>query len=149
MRKLDLQLNLEIERGIYAAKEKFDNTVKGLDIAELQVHTYGKDYIKSKKLSPDAVMQLAFQVTRIAYFVILPDMNNRWNSWRFINKLVKVYKQARGPYKVNIRLLSWQYRSAAVKCVSKRPKGSYFKVRLRASLVNNTIITRLVLMIEK
>lgn len=98
MRKLDLQLNLEIERGIYAAKEKFDNTVKGLDIAELQVHTYGKDYIKSKKLSPDAVMQLAFQVTRTAYFVILPDMNNRWNSWRFINKLVKVYKQARGPY---------------------------------------------------
>jgi len=62
VRKLDLQLNSEIERGIYAAKEKFDSTVKGLDIAELQVHTYGKDYIKSKKLSPDAVMQLAFQV---------------------------------------------------------------------------------------
>lgn len=65
VRKLDLQLNSEIERGIYAAKEKFDTAVKGLDIAELQVHTYGKDYIKSKKLSPDAVMQLAFQM---AYF---------------------------------------------------------------------------------
>jgi len=65
VRKLDLQLNPEIERGIYAAKEKFDNTVKGLDIAELQVHTYGKDYIKNKKLSPDAIMQLAFQM---AYF---------------------------------------------------------------------------------
>lgn len=64
VRKLDLQLNSEIERGIYAAKEKFDTAVKGLDIAELQVHTYGKDYIKSKKLSPDAVMQLAFQVRR-------------------------------------------------------------------------------------
>ena len=67
VRKLDLQLNPEIERGIYAAKEKFDNTVKGLDIAELQVHTYGKDYIKSKKLSPDAITQLAFQVRRFPF----------------------------------------------------------------------------------
>lgn len=64
MRKLDLTFTPEIERGIYAAKEKFDNTVKGLDIAELQVHTYGKDYIKNKKLSPDAIMQLAFQVSQ-------------------------------------------------------------------------------------
>ena len=64
MRKLDLNLTPEIERGIYAAKEKFDNTVKGLDIAELQVHTYGKNYIKNKKLSPDAIMQLAFQVRK-------------------------------------------------------------------------------------
>jgi len=62
VRKLDLTLTPEIERGIYAAKEKFDNTVKGLDIAELQVHTYGKNYIKNKKLSPDAIMQLAFQI---------------------------------------------------------------------------------------
>jgi len=45
----------------------FDNTVKGLDIAELQVDTYGKDYIKSKNLSPDAVMQLAFQVRRFPF----------------------------------------------------------------------------------
>ena len=65
VKKLDLQLNSEIERGIYPAKEKFDNTVKGLDIAELQVYTYGKDYIKNKKLSPDAVMQLAFLVRRL------------------------------------------------------------------------------------
>ena len=64
MRKLDFKLNPEIERGISAAKEKFDNTVNGLDIAELQVHTYGKDYIKSKKLSPDAIMQLAIQVSK-------------------------------------------------------------------------------------
>lgn len=61
-RKLDFKLNPEIERGISAAKEKFDKTVNGLDIAELQVHTYGKDYIKSKKLSPDAIMQLAIQM---------------------------------------------------------------------------------------
>lgn len=62
VRKLDFTLTPEIERGVYAAKEKFDNTVKGMDIAELKVETYGKDYIKTKKLSPDAVMQLAFQI---------------------------------------------------------------------------------------
>lgn len=67
VRKLDFNFTPEIERGIYAAKEKFDKTVKGLDIAELQVHTYGKDYIKSKKLSPDAIMQLAFQVRNVGF----------------------------------------------------------------------------------
>ena len=71
MRRLDFNLNPEIERGIYAAKEKFDNTVKGLDIAELQVPTYGKNYIKSKNLSPDAVMQLAFQVRRSTFSWVL------------------------------------------------------------------------------
>ena len=68
VRKLDFSFTPETERGISAAKEKFDNTVKGLDIAELQVQTYGKDYIKTKNLSPDAVMQLAFQVRKKAVF---------------------------------------------------------------------------------
>lgn len=62
VRKLEFTFTPETERGISAAKEKFDNTIKGLDIAEMQVFTYGKDYIKRKKLSPDAIMQLAFQV---------------------------------------------------------------------------------------
>ena len=62
VRKLEFIFTAETERGIFAAKEKFDNTIKGLDIAEMQVFTYGKDYIKAKKLSPDAIMQLAFQV---------------------------------------------------------------------------------------
>ena len=68
VRKLDFTLTPEIERGVNAAKEKFDNTVKGMDIAELKVETYGKDYIKTKKLSPDAVMQLAFQVRQVSFF---------------------------------------------------------------------------------
>lgn len=62
VRKLEFTFTPETERGISAAKEKFDNTIKGLDIAEMQVFTYGKDYIKRKKLSPDAIMQLAFQM---------------------------------------------------------------------------------------
>lgn len=62
VRKLDFNFTPEIERGIYAAKEKFENAVKGLDVAELQIPSFGKNYIKKKKLSPDAVMQLAFQI---------------------------------------------------------------------------------------
>ena len=64
VRKLTFVLNPEIERGVYAAMEAFDSTVKGLDVAEAQVLTYGKKYIKDKKLSPDAILQLAFQVKR-------------------------------------------------------------------------------------
>ena len=60
--KLDFNFTPEIELGIYAAKGKFENAVKGLDVAELQIPSFGKNYIKKKKLSPDAVMQLAFQV---------------------------------------------------------------------------------------
>lgn len=62
VRKLNFNFTPEIERGIYAAKEKFDNTVKAMDVADLEVLTFGKNFIKEKKLSPDAVMQLAFQI---------------------------------------------------------------------------------------
>ena len=40
-----------------------------MDVADLEVLTFGKNFIKEKKLSPDAVMQLAFQV--------------RTKGWRF------------------------------------------------------------------
>lgn len=95
VRKLDFTLTPEIERGVYAAKEKFDNTVKGMDIAELKVETYGKDYIKTKKLSPDAVMQLAFQVRQVSLFYSCWRLSGRYTfrenvkPWRiFVNFLM-------------------------------------------------------------
>ena len=65
--KLEFSLTPEVERGIYAAKERFNTTVHSLEVAEMQMMTYGKDYIKSKKLSPDALMQLAFQVRELEF----------------------------------------------------------------------------------
>lgn len=61
-RKLDLTLNSSLETKISSAKEKFDKAVNSLDMATIQVFSFGKEYIKNKKLSPDAVMQLGFQV---------------------------------------------------------------------------------------
>lgn len=53
----------ELERGVQVAKEKFDETVSTLKTETLEIKSYGKDWIKTKKLSPDAYMQLAFQVS--------------------------------------------------------------------------------------
>jgi hypothetical protein len=63
IRKLEFSLTPELERGVQSAKEKFDETVSKLKTEILEVTSYGRDYIKSKKLSPDAFMQLAFQVS--------------------------------------------------------------------------------------
>ena len=81
MRKLDLKLNPEMEREIYAAKETFDKTVNGLDVAELQVHTFGKNYIKNKKLSPDAIMHLAFQVRKHNFVHLIRSLFNNPTTW--------------------------------------------------------------------
>jgi hypothetical protein len=54
-----------VESKIKAAKEKFDQRVNSLDMDTLQLSTFGKEYLKRAKISPDAVMQLAFQVRRL------------------------------------------------------------------------------------
>lgn len=61
-KKLELTLTSNLESKIAAAKEKFDKAVSSLEMATMQLFSYGKDYIKRKKLSPDAILQLAFQV---------------------------------------------------------------------------------------
>ena len=62
VRNLELQLTSEHERAITVAQNRFNAAVESLDTQSKQVMCMGKKYIKQKKLSPDAVMQLAFQV---------------------------------------------------------------------------------------
>ena len=71
-RKLEFQLTPEHERAITAAQSKFNATVESLDVQARQVTSMSKKYIKKKKLSPDAVMQLVFQVG----FVFLIKITN-------------------------------------------------------------------------
>ena len=61
-RKLEFTLPSSVETMISAAKEKFDKRVNSLDMDTLQLFSFGRDYLKRKKISPDAIMQLAFQV---------------------------------------------------------------------------------------
>lgn len=62
VRRLNFALNPELENGIRQAKENFNSAVSKLTIKALQFHRGGKETFKKKSLSPDAVLQLAFQM---------------------------------------------------------------------------------------
>uniref|UniRef100_A0A8C8B3A0 Carnitine O-palmitoyltransferase 2, mitochondrial n=1 Tax=Otus sunia TaxID=257818 RepID=A0A8C8B3A0_9STRI len=62
VQKLDFKLNDALKAGITKAKQKFDATVESLSLNLIQFHEGGKDLLKQKKVSPDAVAQLAFQM---------------------------------------------------------------------------------------
>lgn len=69
VRKLEFSLTSEIERAVKVAQEKFDSSVNKLRTETLEVTSFGKNFIKTKNLSPDALMQLAFQVWTILEFI--------------------------------------------------------------------------------
>uniref|UniRef100_A0A8D0KV81 Carnitine O-palmitoyltransferase 2, mitochondrial n=1 Tax=Strix occidentalis caurina TaxID=311401 RepID=A0A8D0KV81_STROC len=62
VQKLDFKLNDALKAGITKAKQKFDATVESLSLNLIQFREGGKDLLKQKKVSPDAVAQLAFQM---------------------------------------------------------------------------------------
>lgn len=62
VRKLDFKLNDTLKEGITQAKQKFDATVKTLTFDSIQFKSGGKELLKQQKMSPDAVVQLAFQM---------------------------------------------------------------------------------------
>ncbi|XP_057297160.1 carnitine O-palmitoyltransferase 2, mitochondrial-like isoform X2 [Hydractinia symbiolongicarpus] len=65
VQKLDFDLDNKMKTAIEKSQEEFNQRVKTLTINAIRMEEYGKNYLKTKKLSPDAVMQLAFQ---IAYY---------------------------------------------------------------------------------
>ncbi|KAJ7332709.1 hypothetical protein JRQ81_014889 [Phrynocephalus forsythii] len=62
VQKLSFKLNDALKEGITKAKQKFDGTMKTLTLEAYQFKRGGKDLLKKKKVSPDAVAQLAFQM---------------------------------------------------------------------------------------
>ncbi|XP_050519122.1 carnitine O-palmitoyltransferase 2, mitochondrial [Diabrotica virgifera virgifera] len=60
--RLDLQLNKEMEVSITQAKKEYKNTCKSLDIDYLIFNRIGKNVCKKQGVSPDAIMQLGFQL---------------------------------------------------------------------------------------
>ncbi|KAJ8392518.1 hypothetical protein AAFF_G00073960 [Aldrovandia affinis] len=62
VRRLEFKLDSELENGISKAKENFQAAISRLTIDALEFKSGGKDKLKKKKLSPDAVVQLAFQM---------------------------------------------------------------------------------------
>ncbi|XP_036971126.1 carnitine O-palmitoyltransferase 2, mitochondrial [Acanthopagrus latus] len=62
VRRLQFNLDGELENGIKKAKENFDSAVSKLTIDAMEFKKGGKEQLKKSKLSPDAIAQLAFQM---------------------------------------------------------------------------------------
>ncbi|KAF7657165.1 hypothetical protein LDENG_00030900 [Lucifuga dentata] len=62
VRRVQFDLDDELENGIKKAKQNFDSAVSKLTIDAMEFKQGGKEQLKKSKLSPDAVAQLAFQM---------------------------------------------------------------------------------------
>lgn len=60
--RLELDLDPTVKQGIQTAKERYNETTGSLNIATKQSFEFGKNFLKTCKISPDSVMQLAFQM---------------------------------------------------------------------------------------
>ncbi|CAF96633.1 unnamed protein product, partial [Tetraodon nigroviridis] len=60
--RLHFKLDVELESGIHRAKENFESAISGLTINAMEFKKGGKERLKKNKLSPDAMVQLAFQM---------------------------------------------------------------------------------------
>ena len=60
--RLELNPSPQITEAVADAKNKIEKRCKSLSFSILEYHKYGKNFIKSRKLSPDSLMQLAIQV---------------------------------------------------------------------------------------
>ncbi|WP_088239783.1 choline/carnitine O-acyltransferase [Calothrix rhizosoleniae] len=63
--KLEWKLNPEIEQSIREAEAQVDNFIAANETLVLDFPEFGRNFIKEQRLSPDAVVQMAFQ---LAYF---------------------------------------------------------------------------------
>ena len=58
----EFELDQAMKDVINESKIKFDSFVSKLSFHGQEIEEFGKNYMKSKKVSPDGVLQLAFQV---------------------------------------------------------------------------------------
>uniref|UniRef100_F7F248 Carnitine O-palmitoyltransferase 2, mitochondrial n=2 Tax=Ornithorhynchus anatinus TaxID=9258 RepID=F7F248_ORNAN len=68
VRRLDFVLNDALRAGIAKARERFDAATGSLTVDFVQFHKGGKGFLKKRKVSPDAVAQLAFQMAFLRQF---------------------------------------------------------------------------------
>ncbi|XP_068449749.1 carnitine O-palmitoyltransferase 2, mitochondrial-like [Clinocottus analis] len=62
VRRLQFNLDSELENAVKKARENFDSLVSTITIDTMEFQKGGKARLKKSKLSPDAVVQLAFQM---------------------------------------------------------------------------------------
>uniref|UniRef100_A0A672GXD7 Choline O-acetyltransferase n=1 Tax=Salarias fasciatus TaxID=181472 RepID=A0A672GXD7_SALFA len=62
-RRLRWKCSPEIHKLLSASADKLQRLVRNLDMNVYKFHNYGKDFIKKQKMSPDAYIQVALQLT--------------------------------------------------------------------------------------
>jgi len=67
-RKLEFHLNDRIRRTILKADKEFNNAIEHTSTKVVEFREFGKDRIKSYKISPDAFVQLALQIPLYSLF---------------------------------------------------------------------------------
>jgi len=63
--KVDFKLPNNVKEGITRAKKDYEQVTSTLSVNLFQSEVFGKNLVKKCKVSPDAIMQLAFQVSNI------------------------------------------------------------------------------------
>lgn len=62
---------------IEVARREVEDKVKPLEYKQLEYKRYGKKYLKEQQFSPDAVAQVAFQVSLDYHTTLNPKMHVR------------------------------------------------------------------------
>lgn len=65
--RVEFKLPDSVKDGISQTKKDYEQVTSSLSINILEFHEFGRNLAKKHKLSPDAVMQLAFQVARLLF----------------------------------------------------------------------------------
>ena len=58
----EFHLTDQLKGAVNAARQRFDQVTSGLAVDIFLYHGFKKDFCKEQKVSPDAMMQLGFQV---------------------------------------------------------------------------------------
>lgn len=79
---LEFKFTPQIKQQLQSASDNFNAITEKLKFDVVQYDDLGKDYIKQQKLSPDSVMQLAFQVPVINYHIT--KLNSTFHFYSYI-----------------------------------------------------------------
>lgn len=69
----DINIGRGLEETIKDAGARFDSWVKNLQYGTVEYTKMNRDYVKKQKISPDAVMQAAIQVSPFSSVILAAD----------------------------------------------------------------------------
>lgn len=90
--KVEFKLPDSVKDGIDQAKKDYEKATNSLSVNILQFNELGKDLVKKHNLSPDAIMQLGFQVTQIFLITLHTDTYIQVAYYRMFKRSPATYE---------------------------------------------------------